>query len=61
MTVFFTHTRDLAAFCEYRRDDPRRGCSTVLFPPHIRCKTDQNQVELNALFGTAAGEAWAEW
>lgn len=54
--------RDIAgATCEIHPHDLRRGPSTSIFPPHISCKVDQNQVALNALFGIAAREAWTEW
>lgn len=52
---------DVAAWCEQHHDDLRRGCSTTIFPPHISCKVDQNQVQLNAVFTIAAREAWLEW
>lgn len=52
---------DIAAWREQHHDDLRRGCSTTIFPPHISCKVDQNQVQLSAVFAIAAREAWLEW
>lgn len=53
--------RDIAAVCEIHPADYRRGCSTHIFPPFIRCKNDANQVRLNELMSRAADRGWALW
>lgn len=53
--------RDIAAVCELHPSDFGRGYSSTYFPPWVVCRTDKNQVVLNAYFGTASDKAWRTW